>query len=276
MEAHVAILLNLGLVAYVAAILLAFSGIGTGSRRSFHAGRRVALLAAFSHVVMLVDMGLRHDYCPVMNVFGFVILLSIFVIAASAATEMFFDMAGLTVTTVPVALVFAFFAAVMGESSRATPEGAASLAAAVHIGVTLLSFGLFALAFVCAWLYLFERGQLKKKPLSLPLDFLPSLQSLYRLNLRFTLAGIVLLAMGTAAGILTARSVPNHPPHDWRHDPKVIATLLTWYAYVGVWVSHFIPYFKGRKTAWACVGAFFLLILGLWVTAYMSPLHNFR
>lgn len=275
METHISILLNAGLVGYATAILAAFTGLGAGSRRSFNAGRRLALLSALFHIALMADLGVHHAQCPVMNVFGFVLLLSILVLLVAAASELFLDMAGLTVMTAPVAFVFAFFAAALGETSRTTPEGAATLAASVHIGVTLLSFALFALSFVFVLLYLFERGQLKQGA-PLKLDFLPPLQTLYDLGHRFMGAGLLLLVLGTVSGILLARTVPNPTPHDWKHDPKVIATMATCAAYAAAFLFHFIPSLKGRRTAWACVGAFLLLILGLWASSLLSPLHNFR
>lgn len=270
------ILLNTGIVLYMAAVALSMSAVRTGTARMLFHARLAALAAAVAHGVLLVSLGVRLGHFPVTNLFEFTILLAATITVLAVGIDLLRGIPILTVGTAPLALVFAIIASLLGGSGEPRPEKVTTFVSSMHVIVMLVSFGAFALAFVGALLYLFERRQLKGRPSTPVLGILPPLETLYRLTLVCVGVGVALLTAGVLVGYMYARRIEVES-NAWRTDPKVWLTTITWLGYLLVVAGSFLPAFRGKRTAWASVLCFAFVILTFWATAFWSPtFHNFR
>ncbi len=268
-------LLNAGILFYTVAVILSFGALRSASPRMLARGRGAALLAAILHVALLARTGLESGHFPATNLFEFTLLLSTVVMLPALALDVAKRMPILSMGTAPLALVFSLTAALFWGAGPRPAQSVTTAWAAMHVLVTLVAFGSFALAFVSGLLYLFERRQLKGSPASRMLGFLPSLETLYRLTLGSVALGVALLTTGIVVGYLYARTILTGSSA-WRTDPKVILSTATWLGYLLVIGASLLPSFRGRRTAMASVVCFALVIVTFWASVFWSPFHNFR
>jgi ABC-type transport system involved in cytochrome c biogenesis permease subunit len=86
--------------------------------------------------------------------------------------------------------------------------------------------------------------------------------------------GIIFLTLGGVIGYLYARTTEIHS-NAWRTDPKIILTTITWAAYGILLFASTLPFFRGRRTAWAAIICFGFLVFTAWSTIFWSPFHNY-
>jgi ABC-type uncharacterized transport system permease subunit len=141
----------------------------------------------------------------------------------------------------------------------------------VHVLVTLLSYGSFALAFISGALFLVQQRRLKTHAQSSVLTLMPSLETARKITTRALAAGVLLMTAGIVVGYLYGRSRSHHLPEGWRVDAKVWSATLSWALYVAV----FALSFKGRRTAIASVAGFVVVMALFWIAAFYSNFHRF-
>lgn len=142
----------------------------------------------------------------------------------------------------------------------------------LHVLAILASFGLLALAFGCAALYLLQNRLLKAHQVGGLFRRLPPLATLDSVAYHAVAYALPLLTLGLALGVarVFSGSLPT-PPHTWLADAHTIASGLTWLLYVF--------YLAARLAAgWRGVRLQYVLIAGLFVALalYVIPTSTHR
>ena len=167
----------------------------------------------------------------------------------------FYPLKGLQLLLYPFAA-----AAMLGAALWPQPAGAHALGHApfvLHIVVSLLSYGLFGIAALLAWLMLMLDRELHHHRFSL-VSFLPPLLSLEKLMFQSMLWGFVLLSVSAASGTLFAEWVFGKPA-EWSH--KSVFGLIAWLIYAVILWLHHAHRWRGRRAAWWCIIGFASLML---------------
>jgi ABC-type uncharacterized transport system permease subunit len=94
---------------------------------------------------------------------------------------------------------------------------------------------------------------------------------LEQLESQLVLGGAILLTVGLVVGFAGIKA--EYKVY-YRPDPKIHWSLLVWLFYLGLLVSYYRHRGRGRRFAWATVGAFVFVILTFWGFNLYSPLHN--
>jgi ABC-type uncharacterized transport system permease subunit len=266
------VLFHAGTALFTTAAALGIAG-ARHNRSGLLAGARAATLAAAAALgILLLRHGLENRSFPISNRFDTQVF-SCAVLAVLAVTiDLVRGLPVLTVGAAPFCALMAVVAATLGMPSGGTPPPASAWVG-VHVVATLIAYGLFALAFLAAILYLVEQRQLKSGGSTALLGFMPSLETFYRLLFGWLALGVALLTVGVVVGYLFARR--QDLPAGWRTDPKVILTTITWLAYLVVLGLAVAPGFKGRRTALAAAGCFVFVMGTLWATAFWSGFHRY-
>ena len=147
---------------------------------------------------------------------------------------------------VPLAVFLAPSGAALLGLSLLVPEGwqvtalrqaGASWWLPLHVGFMLGALTSFFVEFVVGLLQSIVRGRLKRKQLA-GLARFPSLETLDRMQVRASLAGLVTLGLGITSGAVWAGEVMRH--QTWLLDPKVAFALVMWFWYAGAlaWRLH--------------------------------------
>lgn len=142
----------------------------------------------------------------------------------------------------------------------------------VHSSAMILGYtGLF-LTFVAAILYLMQEGVLKSKQPKAFYERLPSLEVCNRLYDRSLVFGLVCLSIGIITGCLWASRAWSG---DWELDPKILATLLTWFLYIVLFSTRFSGSWRGRRSAYAAIFGFAATMVTFLGVSFLSSQHGY-
>ncbi|WP_165010548.1 cytochrome C assembly family protein [Neisseria yangbaofengii] len=122
----------------------------------------------------------------------------------------------------------------------------------LHVGTSLLAYGLFGIVTLFAVLILLLNRSLHKRKMSSLVTFLPPLLSLEKLMFRGMLVGFVLLTYSVISGTFFAESVFGKPI-TFTH--KTIFGISSWLIYGGLLLKHSMMAWRGKKAAiWTIIG----------------------
>jgi cytochrome c-type biogenesis protein CcsB len=129
----------------------------------------------------------------------------------------------------------------------------------VHVVLSFLGDAVFALAFSASLLYLVQERRLKthRGP---GMRYLPSLETLDRLNYSCLVWGLVLLTLGIVTGIVWAHTAWGR---FWSSDPKLLFSLVTWAIYVVLLQGRMTAGWRGRRAATLTIAGFAVIVLSL-------------
>jgi ABC-type uncharacterized transport system permease subunit len=178
-----------------------------------------------------------------------------------------------------VSLVFFFqlLASLLARPSE-TPGGARRAIFhdpifSLHVSFALLGYAAFAVGAAYAFLYLQLYRDLKAGRFSTFYGKLPPLAVLERMMLIALGAGFVALTAAVATGALWAERLY---PKDWLHDPKILATLITWGLYGLALLLRRLQRWQGRQTALASLAGLGTILFSLVaVNLFLTGFHGF-
>lgn len=134
------------------------------------------------------------------------------------------------------------------------------LAFKVHLLVSLMAYGLFAVAALHAVLMGVMEQRLHNHDRSLSRwGSLPSLVSMDSLLFQMILVGFMLLTATVASGVLFSEAVFGRPLV-WSH--KIVFSLLAWLIYAGLLLARQVWGIRGRRAARWTLAGFSLLVIG--------------
>ena len=171
-----------------------------------------------------------------------------------------------------VACVVLFSAILQAHSPVAASREITGQAVNLHVLAILASYGLFAVAFGCAAIYLLQNRLLKRKNAHPALRRLPPLETLDRTAYHAVAYAMPLLTLGLTLGLVRVFGGGLHsPPSHWLRDPHNLAAFAPWLLYGG--------YLAARLAAgWRGVRLQYILIAGLLITLllYLIPSSTHR
>lgn len=143
----------------------------------------------------------------------------------------------------------------------------------IHTVCSLLSYLAFLIAFVSGILFLVQEHQLKQKQMGWLFHRLPALGVLDRLNFVAIGVGFMLLSVGFAFGLWSARRVLGAW---WNWDPKESLTLILWISYCVLWLVRLRATLRGRKVAMMSILGFTLVLFTfLGVSRWLPTWHAY-
>lgn len=144
----------------------------------------------------------------------------------------------------------------------------------LHVLAILASFGLFAIAFGCAALYLLQNRLLKAHKVSSLFRRLPPLETLDTVAYHAVAYALPLLTLGLALGIVRATSgVLPHTNHSWLTDPHTLASFATWFLYVFYMAERLIGGRRGVRLQYILLAGM-VIALGLYIVP--TSTHRFN
>ncbi|MCF7521994.1 cytochrome c biogenesis protein CcsA [Neisseria sp. ZJ106] len=122
----------------------------------------------------------------------------------------------------------------------------------LHIGTSLLAYGLFGIVTLFAVLILLLNRSLHKRRFSTLANFLPPLLSLEKIMFRTMLAGFVLLTYSVVSGTFFSESVFGKP---FVLTHKTVFSIISWLIYAALLLKHSMMAWRGKKAAiWTIIG----------------------
>lgn len=183
----------------------------------------------------------------------------------------------LSMTAAPLALLLFVLAFKLDHVGGRLPTNLMELFFTLHIGPMFLSFGLLALAFGAALLFLRMERKIKTKARLTEFDQeLPALNSFDRINHLAVVFGFPLYTLGVVSGFAWAPSAWGEG-NSWQMgswDPKEIITLFVWFLYAALFHLRLIQGWRGRKAAVMVIWIFAISVFSLIVVNFFMPTHH--
>lgn len=128
----------------------------------------------------------------------------------------------------------------------------------LHIGASLLAYGLFGIVTLFAVLNLMLSHSLRKRKFSPLANFLPPLLSLEKIMFRGMWVGFILLSYSVVSGTFFSEEVFGKP---FTFTHKSVFGIISWLIYGSLLLKHHLAALRGKKAAiWTMVGFVSLLL----------------
>lgn len=157
----------------------------------------------------------------------------------------------------PLGVVVAVSAYFFEGGSIPAPREASSVWLTLHIGPTLLAYGVFALSFCLSLAYLLQERQLKAKGRSGLFRRLPPLETLDQWNYRLVGWGFVFFTIGILGGSWLAKQRWGEL---WSWEPLQTWSGIAWLLYAALLHLRSIGW-RGKRAAQLVVLSFLLLLV---------------
>ncbi len=146
-----------------------------------------------------------------------------------------------------------------------------------HVGMIIISYILFTMAFISGLMFLIQDRMIRKKQTGSLMAVLPSLEMSETVSITALYIGFPLLTLGLLIGILGGEYIASELSQNWYRDPKVILSLITWGVYAVVIWLHKVLFVKGRKFAYMSVIGFILVLFTTFVSEFLwRGFHQFQ
>jgi ABC-type uncharacterized transport system permease subunit len=245
---------------YLAAAILAAIGVTAHTRRLIDAAIVVLALGAVLHGFA---MWMLHELDPVpqltdlpfavslMSWLGTIVFLGLLALVRGR---------GLVIAVAPLSFLGAFFASLSFGSVDPTASPAPPLWSHLHILLASAGLAVLGLAGAAGLLYLIHHRQLKSKRRAAPHSFLPSLETLDRVNSISLVLGFLLLSLGLVTGVLWTKAQLGE---FWTASWHANATALAWLTYASIVAVRFGRPRTARSAAAGATAAFGILVIAV-------------
>lgn len=137
----------------------------------------------------------------------------------------------LTFILLPLSCLFSCLAMLISNSALLTPQAAIHAPSVfLHIFLAMTGYSSFAIATMCAFIYLWQSFLLKHHPSAVIISYMPNLRDLNTLQWRTLQVGIVLLTLGI--GLAKLSPYLWDIPHRW--SGKEVLSVVIWGHFVSL------------------------------------------
>jgi cytochrome c-type biogenesis protein CcsB len=133
-----------------------------------------------------------------------------------------------------------------------------------HVSCAIIAYGLFALGFASAVLFLVRQRYTAA--------FLPRLELLDRIGYESSLTGFLFLTAVLILGSIWANIAWGSY---WSWDPKETAALVTWLIYAGYLFTRFVLKWRDSRSAWFLVIGFLSVLVTFFGNFFFGGLHSY-
>jgi ABC-type transport system involved in cytochrome c biogenesis permease subunit len=231
----------------------------------------VVLIAAFAgHSLWILLESLRTGRCPLVGAQQIPASLSWLLLLSYLIVQRWYRAPALNAFILPIVLVLATIGAVTSVSPQSPGRPNPPLENAllpIHVGLILLSYAAFFIAFGAGVMYMIQERELRSKRLGTLFHRLPSLESCDEISARSMAGGFVLLTIGILVGFLYSHARFGVY---WQAGPLEIFSVVTWLLYLILLQSRLSASWRGRAAALGSVISFLIVICSLVGVKYLG------
>ena len=186
--------------------------------------------------------------------------LALLLVAVFLVVQLRRPLVALGAVVCPLAFGLTLAADAVYRGARPLAPGLDSAWLPVHVVLSVLGDAVFALAFSASLLYLVQERRLKARRAPAALRYLPSLETLDRVNYRCLVWGLILLTLGMVSGIVWAHTAWGG---FWSKEPKLVLSFVIWGIYVVLLQGRMSAGWRGRWAATLTIAGFAVIVLSL-------------
>ncbi|MGH9344421.1 MAG: cytochrome c biogenesis protein CcsA [Terriglobia bacterium] len=219
----------------------------------------------------LVEAALRLHRVPVIDVEGALSFLSFNVMLAFFVVYRRYRATWLGAMTLPFVFILTLAAAI-NPGLRLPASTLRGGWLVVHSSSMILGYAGLFITFVAAVLYLLQERQLKSKRSSAFYARLPALEVSDRLYDRSLVFGLICLSIGILTGCIWATRAWQGA---WELDPKILASMFTWFVYLLLCSTRFSGSWRGRRSAYVAIFGFAAMMITFLGASFLSSVHGY-
>jgi len=175
---------------------------------------------------------------------------------------------------IPFALLTSAYAAILDSQIEPLIPALKSNWLLIHVSVSFLAYGAFALSCGISMAYLIKIRQEKAETDGGLAGLLPASQLLDEYSYKGIAVGFPLLTLGILTGAIWAQYAWGSY---WSWDPKETWSLIVWLIYAGFLHARIVGGWRGKRTAVLCILGFAgVIFLYLGVNLLLSGLHSYN
>jgi cytochrome c-type biogenesis protein CcsB len=232
------------------------------------AGRYGTLLAANAVAFLTLWMVFRSIYTghgPFSNMHEFSGAFSWGILTAYLVVETRYRVRTLGAIAAPAALaMLAYAITIPADQAPLVPALQNNLLLTIHVAVSIVAYGTFAVSFGAALLYLVRTRA--------PQEHLPSAEMLDEIGYRSVTIGFPFMALVIILGALWADVAWGRY---WGWDPKETASLVTWLIYGAYLHARTLRGWKGDRSALLLVAGFAAVLFTYFGNLFLGGLHSY-
>jgi cytochrome c-type biogenesis protein CcsB len=253
-------LLRLAIVLYLAGAVAALVGIAVRQDLPRTLLPRLLLFGFLAHAASIVVRSWKAGYVAVASFDEALSFLALLMVGLFLFVQLRRPLVALAAVVAPLAFGLTLAADAFYRGAKPLPLVLDSAWFPVHVLLSFLGDAVFALAFSASLLYLLQERRLKARPGRPILRFLPSLETLDRLNYACLVWGLILLTLGILSGIVWAHTAWGG---FWSSDPKLLLSLVIWGIYVVLLQGRMTAGWRGRRAATLTIVGFAVIVASL-------------
>src|SRR5438876_9913556 len=193
--------------------------------------------------------------CPITNLFEVFIFLAWSVALIYMLVGSVYRLSLMGAFTAPLVLLLQGFALITPIDARHPVIVPANSWLEFHASMSLVAYGVFALACIAGVMYLLQERQLKTHHLHSIFYHLPPLTDLFAAITRLLWWGFVLYTLGIVSGFFTGHPLPR---------VQVVAAIGVWLLYAAILQGRHLQWLAPKRVATLCILGFSAALALLW------------
>jgi cytochrome c-type biogenesis protein CcsB len=173
----------------------------------------------------------------------------------------------------PFAVLLMMLSSLGLEGTLVIPDALQGRLVPIHVTLSIIGEGLFALASLAGIMYCIQDRQIRRRKMGALARYLPSLGDLDNINHAGLLWGFPILTLGLIVGSLWARTAWSGS--NWPMDPKTIWSFAVWCFYAFLLHQRLAIGWKGKKIAVLSIVALVVMISAFIGVSFLSSVHKY-
>jgi ABC-type uncharacterized transport system permease subunit len=202
--------------------------------------------------------------CPITNLFEVFVFLAWSVALIYMLVGPAYRLSLMGAFTAPLVLLLQGFGLIIPIDARHPVNVPANSWLEFHASISLVAYGVFALACIAGVMYLLQERQLKTHHLHSIFYHLPPLTSLFAAITRLLWWGFALYTLGILSGFFTGHPLPRI---------QVVAAIALWLLYAAILQARHLKWLAPKRVAALCIVGFSAALALLWGITFTAELH---
>jgi ABC-type uncharacterized transport system permease subunit len=258
-------LLIISTICFLAAVVRSGVALRAGV---FRPGRFNFLAIVLGFVFQTAFLSIRGHAvgrCPLTNLFEVFTFLAWSVALIYMLVGPTYRLSLMGAFTAPLVVLLQGFALIAPIDVRHPVRLPANPSLEFHASVSLVAYGVFALACIAGVMYLVQERQLKTHQLRSIFYHLPPLTDLFAAITRLLWWGFILYTIGIASGFFIGRPLPR---------VQVVAAVCVWLLYAAILQGRYFRRIAPKRVAALCIIGFSAALTLLWGITFSAQTHS--
>lgn len=251
------------LLGYALSVAQAIFALTTKRPALERAALGVLAVSFGAHTAWLLLRGIETGRCPITGRQEMWAVLSWCLVITYLVASRWYRAYALKAFILPIVLVLSTIAAISPEGQTFIPVANKPLENAlltVHVGLILVSYAAFFVAFGAGLMYIIQERELKNKRLRTFLFKMPSLGTCDSISTHSMAIGFGLLTLGILGGLWYSHMRTGIY---WQNGPLELFSVVTWVVYLFLMQTRINGGWSGRTSALASIVSFLIVICSL-------------